>query len=112
MRYIELLAESSLVSRDLPSCFLHSASQKILVLYSGHGALLPRGSMSSGMSLLPLLLFQLGLDERNVVANCQWHCLWFLALEGDNHLPATTEEAIDLVTPIVDFLAEEPRPIF
>ena len=36
----------------------------------------------------------------------------FLALEGHNHLPATREEAIDLVTPVVDFLAEEPRPIF
>jgi pimeloyl-ACP methyl ester carboxylesterase len=33
----------------------------------------------------------------------------FLALEGYNHLPATREEAMELVTPVVDFLAKEPR---
>jgi class 3 adenylate cyclase len=31
----------------------------------------------------------------------------FLALEGYNHLPATHEEAMELVTPVVDFLANE-----
>lgn len=36
----------------------------------------------------------------------------FLALEGYNHLPATREEAMELVTPVVDFLAEEPRRSF
>ena len=31
-----------------------------------------------------------------------------LALEGYNHLPATREEAMELVTPVVQFLAEKP----
>lgn len=31
-----------------------------------------------------------------------------LALEGYNHLPATREEAMDLVTPVVQFLGEKP----
>ena len=32
----------------------------------------------------------------------------FLALEGHNHLPATREEAMELVAPVVEFLAEAP----
>lgn len=31
----------------------------------------------------------------------------FLALEGNNHLPANQAEAMEIVTPVVDFLAEE-----
>jgi DNA-binding winged helix-turn-helix (wHTH) protein len=34
----------------------------------------------------------------------------FLALEGDNHLPATREEAMELVTPVASFLAEAGWP--
>lgn len=34
-----------------------------------------------------------------------------LALEGHNHLPATREEAMELVTPVVQFLAEKIGPI-
>jgi DNA-binding winged helix-turn-helix (wHTH) protein/pimeloyl-ACP methyl ester carboxylesterase len=36
----------------------------------------------------------------------------FLSLEGRNHLPATHEEAMDLVTPVVSFLTEEPALSF
>jgi DNA-binding winged helix-turn-helix (wHTH) protein/pimeloyl-ACP methyl ester carboxylesterase len=36
----------------------------------------------------------------------------FLALKGYNHLPATHEEAMELVTPVVSFLAEEPDRSF
>lgn len=32
----------------------------------------------------------------------------FLALEGYNHLPATHEEAMELVAPVIGFLAEDP----
>ena len=32
----------------------------------------------------------------------------FLALEGYNHLPATREEAMELVAPVIGFLAEDP----
>ena len=31
----------------------------------------------------------------------------FLALEGYNHLPATREEAMELVAPVIGFLAED-----
>jgi class 3 adenylate cyclase len=33
----------------------------------------------------------------------------FLPLEGNNHLPSTHEEAMELVTPVVDFLAETEK---
>jgi pimeloyl-ACP methyl ester carboxylesterase len=34
-----------------------------------------------------------------------------LALEGYNHLPATAEEAMELVTPVVDFLASSDQRV-